>query len=525
MTEGRRGLLLLLAALMLSGCMVGPDYEAPGVPVGEEWVGPPEAMLVEDGSPAATNWWKSLRDPVLDELVERAYEANPTLEIAGLRVLEAMARRGVAIGQLYPQQQDIGAAYQRTSRSENTFGANPALDPAFDTFTLTPLSAGWELDLWGRYRRGVESADAELLASLYDYQDVLVSLIAEVATAYVQLRTFQEQLDVAQTNAVLQRRSVEIVRARFEFGAVTELDLAQSRSLLYDTEALIPGLEADIRKTEDRLCRLLGLPPRDLSPLLGTDAKLPTMPTEIVVGLPAQLLRNRPDVRRAERELAAQSARIGIAASDFYPRLQLVGNLSFEAEDAANLFKGSSFAAFGGPSFRWAILNYGRIAGNVRVQDALFQQRVGLYEDAVLRAQQEVQDAMAGFVGARRGVEFLSRSAADSALAVELAELQYREGATDYTRVLLSQQFLLDAQARLVATRGAVALNFVSLQRSLGNGRDYRTGEALVRPATRDEMSDRVGWGNLLDAGRENAILEDADESEGRALRWWWPQW
>jgi outer membrane protein TolC len=244
-----------------------------------------------------------------------------------------------------------------------------------------------------------------------------------------------------------------------------------------------------------------------------------------VVGLPAQLLRNRPDVRRAERELAAQSARIGIAASDFYPRLQLVGNLSFEAEDAANLFKGSSFAAFGGPSFRWAILNYGRIAGNVRVQDALFQQRVGLYEDAVLRAQQEVQDAMAGFVGARRGVEFLSRSAADSALAVELAELQYREGATDYTRVLLSQQFLLDAQARLVATRGAVALNFVSLQRSLGNGRDYRTGEALVRPATRDEMSDRVGWGNLLDAGRENAILEDADESEGRALRWWWPQW
>ncbi len=515
----------ILAALVLAGCMVGPTYQKPPATVADAWLASGDKELPTTPDVDYAQWWKTFDDPTLDALIESAYRENPSLEVAGLRVLEALARRGVAIGQLYPQQQEAGLDYRRTSLSENGAQFTPLFDPAFDAWTLTPLAAGWELDLWGRYRRGVESADADLMGSLFAYQDAIVSLAAEVATAYIQIRTLQEQLLVARTNAGLQARSVEIVRTRFELGAVTELDLAQARSLLRATEALIPGVEANIRQAQDRLCVLLGLAPRDLDAILEGPDKIPSAPVDVVVGLPAELLRGRPDIRRAEREMAAQSARIGIAASDFYPRLQLVGNLSLEAEDFADLFKGSSFAAFGGPSFRWAILNYGRIVNNVRVQDARFQQQVGLYETTVLRAQQEVQDAIAGTLGAQRQVGFFERAAADSARAVELAELQYREGAADYTRVLLTQQFLLQAESRLVATRGSVALNLVSLHRSLGGGWQFHEGDAFVRPETRDEMAERIHWGSLLDTEEDYDDLEAADESEQDAWRWWWPQW
>jgi len=521
----RAATAVAIVVLLLGGCMVGPDYTRPTATVADAWLGTDGTQVASTPDVDHGEWWRAFGDPTLDDLMERAWEQNLPLEAAGLRVLEAIARRGVAIGQLYPQSQEAGISYQRTRISENGAQFAPFLDPSFDTWALTPLAAGWEIDLWGRYRRGIEAADADLVGSLFDYQDVLVSLAAEVATAYVQIRTLQEQLEVARRNVDLQERSVEIVRARFELGAVTELDLAQSRSLLHDTQALIPAIEASLRQAQDRLCVLIGIPPRDLDAILVGPRLIPSAPPEVVVGLPAELLRGRPDVRRAERRLAAQSARIGIAASDLYPRLELVGNLSLEAESFRDVFQGSSFAAFGGPRFRWAILNYGRIVNNVRVQDAVFQQQARLYEDTVLRAQQEVQDAMAGYLGSERQVGFLARAAADSARAVDLAELQYREGATDYTRVLLTQQFLLQAQSRLVSTRGAVALNLVSLHRSLGAGWQFHRGDAFIRPDTRQEMAERVRWGDLLDTEEDHGDIDAADQSEQGSPRWWWPQW
>src|SRR5262249_44892976 len=288
------------------------------------------------------------------------------------------------------------------------------------------FDATWELDFWGRFRRGIEAADADLLASVANYDDVLVSLISEVARNYALLRTLEERLEVAKANVEIQRRSFEIADAKFQGGTVTELDSAQAASLLHDTEAQIPALESDIQQTQNTLCILLGVPPQDLGRLLGGPQVIPTVPAEAAVGIPADLLRRRPDIRRAERQLAAQSAQIGIAKADFFPSFALLGTISVAARDFDDLFKSSSLENFGGPSFRWAILNYGRIENNVRVQDASFQALIGDYESTVLQAQGEVENAIAAYLGTQRQVIFLTGSVGSAARAVELAEFQYR---------------------------------------------------------------------------------------------------
>jgi outer membrane protein TolC len=265
---------------------------------------------------------------------------------------------------------------------------------------------------------------------------------------------------------------------------VSRLDFEQAASLLEDTRSLIPGLEASISQTQHTLCVLLGIPPQDLREMLGGSKPIPGAPPQVAVGIPADLLRRRPDVRRAERLLAAQSALIGVAKSDLFPRLSLIGSVGVASKDFADLFNGDSVEAFGGPSFRWAILNYGRITNNVRVQDAEYQALVSDYENTVLRAQAEVESAVAGFLGSRRQVEFLARSVEAARSAVDLADLQYREGAADYTRVINTQQFLLAEQDKLVSTRGQVALNLTAIYRSLGGGWELREGKDFVPPAT-----------------------------------------
>jgi NodT family efflux transporter outer membrane factor (OMF) lipoprotein len=521
------GLVASAAMVVLYGCtMIGPDYAQPPAPVSEGWIDQGDAIQAEQAEYRA--WWKVFGDPVLDSLVETAYRENPSLQAAGARVLEALARRGIAIGTLFPQQQEAFAAYLRNELSENRANQSQ-VDAKFDDWQVG-FDAFWELDVWGRLRRGIEAADAEVIASVASYDDVLVSLIAEVATNYIFLRTFEQRLEVAKANVTIQERSYEIADAKFQGGAVTELDAAQAASLLEDTRSLIPDLEASIRQTENTLCILLGIPPRDLADVLGGTRPIPGAPAEVAVGIPAELLRRRPDVRRAERELAAQSARIGIAKADLLPRLSLVGTISLTAEDFADLFKGDSFEAFGGPTLSWAILNYGRISNNIRVQDARFQALVGVYEDTVLRAQAEVENAIASFLGAQRQVDYLGRSVAAAARAVDLADLQYREGAADYTRVLNTQQFLVDEQDRLVATQGSVALSLTSLYKALGGGWELRVGDGFVTEEAAAEMSRRTRWGGLLNAEGQAEDVEAAGtgteaERGWWRWRWWWPKW
>ena len=475
-------------------------------------------------------WWTLFDDPTLTTLVETAYRQNPSLQAAGARVLEAEASRGIAIGTLYPQTQEAAGAYSYTRASKNRANqSGSAVDTTFSDWSVG-FDAAWELDFWGRFRRGIESSDAQLLASVANYDDALVSLVADVALNYISLRTLEERLAVAHSNVEIQQSSYDIVSEKYRGGAVTKLDAEQAASLLEDTRALIPGLEANIRQTQNTLCLLLGIPPQDLHDILGGPRPIPSAPPQVAVGIPADLLRRRPDIRRVERTLAAQSALIGVAKSDLFPRLSLVGTISVAAKDFDNLFKGDSVEAFGGPSFRWAILNYGRIANNVRVQDAEYQALVSDYENTVLNAQTEVESSIAAFLGARQQVDFLVRSVEAARNAVMLADLQYREGAVDYTRVINTQQFLLTEQDKLVSTKGAVALDLTTLYRALGGGWELRAGKDFVPPETAKQMRERVDWGDRLSSEEQQdkpAAAASGTESDRGwwRWRWWWPQW
>jgi NodT family efflux transporter outer membrane factor (OMF) lipoprotein len=519
-----------LTAACLAGCMmVGPDYTRPPAPGAEQWMETGGATVTPEHADYSA-WWTVFGDPVLTSLVETAYRQNPSLQAAGARVLEAEANRGIAIGTLYPQLQEAAGAYAYKTASTNRANqSGAAIDTNFSDWSVG-LDAGWELDFWGRFRRGIEAADAQLLASVANYDDALVSLVAEVALNYITLRILEERLAVAHSNAEIQQRSYDLVSEKFRGGAVTKLDAEQAASLLEDTRSLIPGLEASIRQTQNNLCLLLGIPPRDIHDILGEVRRIPSAPPQVAVGIPADLLRRRPDIRRAERVLAAQSALIGVAKSDLFPRLNLVGTISVASKNFSDLFKGDSVEGFGGPSFRWAILNYGRITNNVRVQDAEYQALVSDYENAVLNAQTEVESAIAGFLGARQQVDLLARSVDAARNAVTLADLQYREGATDYTRVINTQQFLLSEQDKWVSTRGTVALDLATLFRALGGGWELRAGKDFVPPQTAKQMRERTNWGDRLDSQEQQGtpkVAAAGTESERGwwRWRWWWPQW
>jgi len=511
-----------------SGCgfMVGPDYEPPAPPLAAQYR-EPTGGEVTTATTEYRDWWKVFDDPALDALVERAYSGNRTLRAAGVRVLEAQASRGIAVGNLYPQQQDAFGSLTYYEASKRV--ANSATNRRFHDWE-TGFDAAWEIDLWGKFRRGIEAADAELLASVATYDDVLVSLIAEVAFNYTQYRTLEDQLAVARDNLGIQQRSYEIAYARYQDGASSGLDSAQARSLLESTRSTIPRFEAALRQTEYVLCVLLGIPPSELPELRAGSHGIPAPPATVVVGVPAELLRRRPDVRFAERTLAAQSARIGIAKADFYPSLSLFGEIGVAASDVSDLFAGGSMTAFGGPSLRWKILNYGRVTNNVRVQDASYQAFLNDYEDVVLRAQQEVESAIAGYLGAKREAVALGDAVDAATRAVDLALVQYREGATDYTTVINTQQVLVTQQDRYVATRGNEILNVLALYKALGGGWELRDGKDFVPDETKQALKERTYWGTLLDDETRSHQIEDAAQ-EGKHPAWparlgsWLPSW
>ena len=381
-----------------------------------------------------------------------------------------------------------------------------------------------------KIRRGIETEDARVLSSVATYDDALVTLIAEVASNYIAYRTLEERLVVARTNVTVQEQSFGIADEKFRQGETSQLDSLQATSLLEDTRTLIPVIETGLRQTENNLCLLLGIPPSDLGGLLGARGTIPVVPVTIAVGIPADLLRRRPDVRRAERDLAAQSAQIGVAKADLLPSFSLTGTLSFGAEDFVDLFEGRSFESFGGPQVRWAILNYGRIASNVRVQDARFQALISDYENTVLRAQTEVENAVAGFLGAEREVKHLARSVDSARAAVGIADVQYREGAVDYTRVLDTQQSLVAVEDRLVARRGDVAQNVVAVNKALGGGWELREGRNFLPDDSQRQMQDRTRWGSTITTQGQQADVDAASsgtEGDQGWWRWraWWPQW
>ena len=498
------GLISLL--LLVGGCaMVGPDYIKPTPPEPEKWLEDNDPKI-ESEKAEFKEWWTVFNDPVLNNLVQVAYQQNLPLQIAGLRIYEARAQLGIAFGFQYPQtQQGFGeGSLNQVSKNAPNIAAADRYFSAFDI----GLDAAWELDVWGKFRRAVQTSVASLEASIADYDDILVSVTSEVARTYIVLRTSEERLKVALQNVDIQKRSLQIAEVRFKAGAVTELDVAQARSLLKSTEATIPDFITSIRQSKNALAILLGKLPGEIDVMLGGPGLIPEVPAEVAVGIPTELLRRRPDIRFAERQLAAQSAQIGFAKADLFPQFSLFGTLGFETGDytdsrsnnsnASDLFdKDSLFYTVGG-GFRWNILNYGRITNQVRVEDARFQELAVQYEDTVIRAAQEVEDAMVAFLQSQDTVVFLADAVKASKRSVDLSLIQYREGLTDYQRVLDTQRFLTEQQDQLVFSAGSVGLNLVGMYRALGGGWEIRAGQDFIPASLKAEMEERTNWGNML---------------------------
>jgi len=366
------------------------------------------------------------------------------------------------------------------------------------------LVASWELDFWGKFRRAIESADASLMAAVADYDSALVSLTADVANLYILHRTLEKRLAIARQNVKTQQESLEISEARFQGGATSQRDVEQAQTVLQNTRAQIPALESLLRQTQNALSVLLGRPPGPLTDILTGPRTIPVPPPRLAVGIPADLLRRRPDIRSAEYKAASQCAKIGVAKADLFPAFSLSGTFGYLSSNTGNfslgeVFQGSSLNVVGGPAVRWKILNYGRLANLVRVQDARFQELLLTYQNTVLKAQQEVEDNLVAFLRTQERAERLAQSAEAAQRSLDLALLQYREGKTDFTTVLTAQQALLAEQESLANTLGDIARSLVGVYRSLGGGWELREGQDFVPDAVKADMARRTNWGRLLE--------------------------
>ena len=452
-----------------NGFKVGPNYCTPSAATAEYWIDAdnPRLKSLEDNN---AHWWTVFNDPTLDYLVASAADENLTLKMAGCRILEARAERGVALGNLFPQQQGASGSYSRNALGNGyPFDEFPGLGHYFDN-TQVGFNAAWELDFWGRFRRAIEAADANLDAQCAGYNNVLVLLQAEMAANYIQMRAYEERLQLARKNVDLQKETLRIISLRERAGLVTELDVQQATYNLGQTESLIPTLDAGRRRAQNRLCILMAKPPQELDQIANRFGSIPVPPQEIVVGIPADLLRRRPDVQQAERAAALQSARIGIAEAEFYPHIAITGTIGVQAQNFSNLFNSQSLVGQIGPGFNWNLLNYGRIENNVRAQDARFQQAVLTYRDTVLRANEEVENGIVSFLREQERVASLTGSTNAAARSVEIATRQYEKGTIYYQPLLDSERVLVQQQDTLTESRGLVGIYLVAIYKALGGG-------------------------------------------------------
>lgn len=502
---GRRLALVTLSAFLFSACMVGPDFVKPDVPVEQEWLQQRDARIKSETADTA-NWWTLFNDPVLNNLVQTAREQNLDLHVAVLRIIESRARLGIVKGLQYPQQQGI-----RTEASVNQLSKNAPNGATADRY-LNNYDAGfdaaWELDFWGRFRRGVEAETAGLYVAMADYDNMLISLTAEVARTYVEIRTIEKRLEYARENIRLQNESSDIASERFKHGVVSKLDVTQSTALLKETESVVPHLEALLRQAKNSMAVLLGVLPSEINTFISEPSPIPTAPAEVSVGIPAELLRRRPDIRRAEFQAAAQSARIGVAKAELFPNFSLVGSIGLQSSSRggpesnnahfSDLFKSDSITYFFGPTVQWPILNYGRIKNNIRMQDARFQELLVNYRNTVLKAAQEVEDSMVGFLRSQETTGFLQKSVNNYRESVDISLLQYREGNADYQRVVDTQRFLTRVQDEQASSKGTVAQNLIAIYKALGGGWEKKKSELMLPQKIRKEMEERTDWGDML---------------------------
>jgi NodT family efflux transporter outer membrane factor (OMF) lipoprotein len=523
--------------LMTNACsLVGPDYSEPKTALQKDWVSSknagesPHCKVCTQRNPQLATWWKIFNDPVLDKIITEARSQNLSLQAAGLRIFEARAQLGIAAGNEYPQVQKARGNLTQQQLSSFNSNSSPGMDRVFAA-TGIGLDVGWELDVWGLLRRGVEASQANLDGFIANYDDVLVSLTAEVARVYTLIRTNEVLIQVAKDNVKIQERTVEIARTLFKGGAINEMDYLQAETLLNNTRASIPPIENQLRQSKNALSVLLGKAVGSNDVYLSQSKPIPVAPLQVAIGVPAEMLRRRPDIRLAERQLAAQSALIGVAEAELYPHFSLLGSINLSASDAAvtyaslggsslgRLFDSRSFQYSIGPSVSWNIFNYGRIKNQVRVEDARFQALVAAYQNTVLNASKEAENALSGFVNAQKQREELQKSYDAAKRSVDLSLYQYQEGLVDYQRVLDSQRTLYSTQDALTRSNSDITVNLINLYKALGGGWETRTEQDFVPEAVKKQMRERTDWGDLMKAGK--LIMPEQDKSQ----KWRLPNW
>lgn len=471
---------LAATATALAACSVGPDYQRPELQLPETFAQPRAAGLV-DGDASERLWWRSFDDPLLTALVEQALQQNLGLRASLARLESARAQRGVAAADQWPQL-DGNASYAHRQESRNTpFGR---FIPRTDIHAVS-FDAAWELDLWGRVRRSVEAADADLAASEADTYAAALSVAAEVARTYVDLRAAQRRLEIARNNLTLQQQTLELVRARLAAGLVVERDVAQAITNVETTRSRLPQLEVAATAARNRLAVLLGTAPGHLPQDLAAARALPGLPAAIAVGAPVDLLRRRPDVRRAERRFAAEVARIGVAEAERYPRFTLSGQLGLASNGANKLFDDGSDVSGFGPSVRWNLFDGGRLKNRVKALEASAEALQIQYEETVLLALEETENAMTAFVQEQVRRNALMSAAAEARRAVELAQTQYREGLSDFQAVLDSERIVATIEDDLASSDAAVATNLIAIYKALAGGFDLGADSAEPVAAAR----------------------------------------
>jgi len=469
--------LFLLFIISLAGCTVGPNYRAPETRMPEAWSELQEDFTT-DHPAELTQWWTTFNDFMLDSLMARAVAANLDVRVAEARIREARAARGVVAAEGLPTI-DASGSYSHSRRSENadSFGnfsgggstGNSAFDLESELFQAG-FDATWELDVFGRVRRSVEAAEADIAAAEESRRDVLVTVLAEVARNYVELRGVQQQLTVARGNIATQQETVELTQARFQAGLTSALDVAQAEAQLATTQSQIPLLEIAIKQTIHGLGVLLGQEPVALLEELSPEAPIPQVPLETAIGLPSDLLRRRPDIRRAERELAAATARIGVATADLFPRFSLTGFLGLQSLDLEDIALGSSRFWTTGPNISVPLFEAGRIHANIRVQNARQEQALAQYEKTLLTALTDVENSLVAYAKEQARRRALAAAVDANRQAVDLANERYTKGLADFLNVLESQRSLYISQDQLVQSERTAVANLIALYKALGGG-------------------------------------------------------
>lgn len=487
-------LSVLALGCALSACAVGPDYRAPRTATPDEWHALPETGVraASPDDPTLASWWTALDDPILNQLIERALEENKNVKQAVARVAESRARRAASgFAPLLPSV-DASAGASRTDSDSRTSGGDGfedldgGLSSQGDTVYTGGLDARWEIDLFGGNRRTLEALTAQLQASEADLRDVLVTLLGDVALGYVNVRTQQSRLTFAERNLEAQRSSYENVDFRAQAGLASTLELERGKTSYEQLRAQLPVLESNLSQAMNRLAVLTGQPPGALAELLQERRAVPGAPLDIAAGVPLDALRRRPDIRSAERRLAAQTAQVGVATAALYPSLSLSGSISLQSLTGSELISDGYQTNRSGLSLSIPLFHGGALRQNLNAQNALLDEALATYELTVLTAYEEVENALASWTNEQRRHEALVAAVASARRASELAQLQYNSGLVDFETVLDADRQLISLEDSLASSDGEMTSNMIRLYKALGGGWSvFPSATTAAAPASR----------------------------------------